>query len=294
VFFVTERKLQFKLVFAAGLGIVVGLVVNPYFPNDMYFLWSHISPKIFTAAYRTSVGSEWYPYDSWFLIKVCEISLFAYIFGIAVTDRKEWLQDKPRLFWFVTATLYLILLFKSRRFIEYFPPAAILFFAFAVRNHLPVIASAKDYFRPVLVAVFLLACSTLAIERARQDVRNEPSTYAYRGGSEWLEKNTPLNSIVFHTDWDDFPMLFFFNIHNRYIVGLDPDFLRLNNGSLFYLWDQISMGKTRNSADLIERMFHARFVFTDNRHKDFIHMAEKSGRFKRVFADHYTTVYRIE
>jgi hypothetical protein len=41
-------------------------------------------------------------------------------------------------------------------------------------------------------------------------------------------------------------------------------------------------------------MFHARFVFTDNRHKDFIHMAEKSGRFKRVFADQYTTVYRIE
>jgi hypothetical protein len=294
VFYITERKIEFKLILSAGMGIIVGLVANPYFPKNINFLWSHIVPKVFTATYQTAVGSEWYPYDSWVLIKVCGISLIAYLIGIAVTDRKKWLQDKPRLFWFSTASLYLILLFKSRRFIEYFPPTAILFLAFAVRNQIPIIARARDLFHAVLIVLFLLASSALAIERAAEDVRNEPYTYAYKGGSEWLQKNTPPGSIVFHTDWDDFPMLFFFNTHNRYIVGLDPDLMRLENESLFHLWQKITLGQNTDPADLIVRMFNSRYVLTDNRHKDFIRMAEDSNRFKRVFADNYTVVYRIE
>ena len=49
----------------------------------------------------------------------------------------------------------------------------------------------------------------------------------YAGASAWLRGNTPEGSIVFHSDWDDWPMLFFFNDHNRWATltrdGTDDD-----------------------------------------------------------------------
>src|SRR4029077_18240582 len=118
-----------KLLIAGAAGISAGLIVNPYFPRDVYFLWNHIVPKIFAFQYETNVGSEWYPYNSWMLFAVTPVALVAYLAGMLWTNREEWKTDPPRLFWFLTSTLYLYLLIKSRRFVEYFPPAAILFAA---------------------------------------------------------------------------------------------------------------------------------------------------------------------
>jgi hypothetical protein len=58
------RSIEYKLVIGVGVGIAVGLVVNPYFPQNVLFLWNHIVPKIFATEYATSVGNEWYPYNS--------------------------------------------------------------------------------------------------------------------------------------------------------------------------------------------------------------------------------------
>ena len=79
VFAYTERRFEYRIILASGIGIVAGLVINPYFPRDVLFLWNHIVPKIFAAKYETSVGSEWYPYPTWVFLKVatsCNHGLF--------------------------------------------------------------------------------------------------------------------------------------------------------------------------------------------------------------------------
>jgi hypothetical protein len=40
----------------------------------------------------------------------------------------------------------------------------------------------------------------------------------------WMKQTTPAGSLVFTDDWDDFPILFYHNRHNRFAVGLDPMF----------------------------------------------------------------------
>ena len=91
---------------------------------------------MFATEYQIGVGTEWYPFSSWALVTTSLVAVLAYVGGILLTDRAEWRQDKPRLFWFLVSTMYLVLTFKSRRFVEYFPPSAVMFLAFASREHL--------------------------------------------------------------------------------------------------------------------------------------------------------------
>jgi len=56
-----ERRLEWRALVFPLLGIVVGLVVNPYLPNDIWFIPEHYLGKAEISA-AMHVGSEWYPY----------------------------------------------------------------------------------------------------------------------------------------------------------------------------------------------------------------------------------------
>ncbi len=299
VFLITERRFEYKILVASGIGVLAGLLINPYFPQDVLFLWNHIVPKIFAANYQTSVGSEWYPYKTWALITLTPVALISYFAGIFLTNREEWKSDAAKLFWFLTSTMYLFLLLKSRRFVEYFPPTAVIFLAFATRNLLmkvsfeSVMKTAAGKIAICTGTVVLSAFLAASVIQARQVIQDSQDSLAYKGGAEWLAQNTPLQSIVFNTDWDDFPMLFHYNPHNRYIVGLDADFLRLKNEKLFREYESITRGKVKDPSTLIQKDFQSTFVITDHKHEEFIKKVEKSEHFKKRFSDEFTSVYEI-
>lgn len=299
VVLITERRFEYKIILASGIGIITGLIINPYFPRDVLFLWNHIVPKIFAANYETSVGSEWYPYKTWALITLIPVALMSYLGGIFFTNRDEWKSDAAKLFWFFTSTMYLFLLLKSRRFVEYFPPTAIIFLAFATKNLLTNL-SFESLMKTTVTkiamctgTVVLSAFLATSVVQARQVIRDSQDSLAYKGGAEWLAQNTPSQSIVFNTDWDDFPMLFHYNTHNRYIVGLDADFMRLKNEQQFREYESVTRGKVKDPSNLILKDFQSRFVITDHKHGEFIKKVEKSKHFKKRFSDDYTSVYQI-
>ena len=297
--FITEKKIEYKTVLAVGAGIIAGHVINPYFPNNILFIRDHIIPKLFATEYQITVGTEWYPFNSWALVTMSLVAILCYAGGILLTDRAEWKQDKARLFWFLVSTMYLILLFKSRRFVEYFPPASVMFLAFSARERLKSLDWTLAFGKraravaAVVISIAFWFTTYSTIQAARKDIASEPATVAYKGGAEWLARNTPAGSTVFHTDWDDFPKLFFYNTHNTYIVGLDPDFMRLKNAPLYYKYEDVTQGRVRDMEDTIREEFGCEYVFTDNEHREFINIAGQSPRMQKVFSDRYTTVYRI-
>lgn len=52
--------------------------------------------------------------------------------------------------------------------------------------------------------------------------------------SLWLKENSKPGEIVFHTNWDQFGALFFWNQNNYYINGMDPIFQYAYNDSLYW------------------------------------------------------------
>src|SRR6185503_1970649 len=205
-------------------------------------------------------------------------------------------------FFLIVSFVLLLMAFKSRRFIEYWPPFAVLFAAFTIAPRLERI-NLSWLARPGDRAVAAIAAAVLSIAailwmggclwRAREDVKSELDPFAYRGASEWIAANTPPGSRIFNTDWDDFPMLFFYNPDHVYMVGLDPTYLYDRDPQLWKLYANITLGEEDNPAPLIRERFGAEYVFTDNEHPDFLQIAEGSGNFEKVFEDQFTTVLRL-
>jgi hypothetical protein len=125
-----ERKIEFHPLIYTGLGIGLGLLVNPYFPENIAFAYRHILPKL-TEMTAIRVGNEWYPYRTATLLKNSPLALVALLGGALALGLHERRMDTRTLTSFLAAIFFGLLLFQSRRFIEYFPPFALVFAAFA-------------------------------------------------------------------------------------------------------------------------------------------------------------------
>jgi len=153
----------------------------------------------------------------------------------------------------------------------------------------------KDETLAALFCAFLLLIGSFSysVFSARQEVKSSQDWKSYAGASDWLKNHTTQRSIVFHADWDDFPMLFYFNTHNRYIVGLDADFMRLRNEPLYRKYEEITQGRMKNPVDYIRRVFRSEYVFTDNEHEALIENLSNCGKAIQVYNDKYATIFRL-
>ena len=308
VHLICDRKIELRLGHAIFCGIALGLLLNPYFPNNVNFILDEILSKILSADYEIGVGNEWYPYDTWELMQKTGFGLALFLFGAAITHRQTWLQDKDVLYWFILTLLWLFMLTKSNRFTEYFSPSAVMFFALAVKNDVHHKVTAFKNWKiwslqkklisgsaAVLCVVLVLGAIMRNIDET--NAHNERSwgpINTWRGGATWLKANTAPGSTIFHTGWDMFPMLYYYNSENNYIVGLDPDYLRKKNRQVFDVWWDYSYDTNYDSPRKLVETFGAQYAISKNDWGYFIEMAENSHEMKRVFRDKYTSIYRIE
>jgi hypothetical protein len=297
-----ERRIDLWPVGASLGGIVAGMVINPYFPKNWGLLYEHLLMKL-RSSYSVDVGIEWYPYDTWVIVGGSAVAFALYFLALAAFDYRSRLRDLKPLFFLIVSSMFLLMAFKSRRFIEYWPPFAVLFAAFTFSPALgrldrAVIARMRDRLilsvaAGVAVAVSLVVMGTTLLY-ARADVRREASPFAYQGASEWIRTHTPKGAMIFNTDWDDFPMLFYYNPDNAYVAGLDPTYLYNRDPKLWKLYEKITLGDDRDPAPPIREQFGAEYVFTDNAHTAFLRAARESGDFEIVYEDEDTTVLRIK
>jgi hypothetical protein len=332
--------------FVAGLlvfaGTVLGFVINPYFPHNFQLLYEHLLIKVTAKDFSTAVGSEWYPYTTWEFLGNCGVALAAMVAGY-IGFRDSAGEDRRRaLLLLLFSTLLMLVNMRWRRFAEYFPPFAVLFAAFALD---PVIRGARERYTsrsPVLTeatdagdasesevkraparvenarawelilvgtAFVLMAAPLVWYARVTsQDIAGMAKPDYYRGGMEWLSKNADKGELIFNTDWDDFPKLFFYGPDFAYVSGLDPTYLLDKNQKLSELHAKLTVAKdlsdeeVANLGSTIRDNFCvgegdgrrcARYVFTDREHEDFYNDALDSGWFDVSYEDEDCAVLRI-
>jgi len=301
-----ERRLEFRLLLYVAGGIILGILINPYFPENIIFSYRHMLPKLADAT-SVRVGNEWFPYDTKQLLDNSLPSLVAFasgIFALGFSGRK---MDVRTAFGLLVSLLFGLMLFQARRFVEYFPPFALIFAAFAWAPLLleskpdPVMSADSPPKRfvllerlPVVLLSLAVAVSIAAsIPAAREAVDKSKPYGLYAGASAWLEKNTPAGSRVFQTDWDDFPRLFFYNTHNTYLVGLDPTYLQLYDPALYDRWVAITQGDMKNPSQTIAGTFASQYVHTDLNHTDFLRVAAQDPGLKEVYRDGQAVLFEV-
>jgi hypothetical protein len=292
-----ERRLDLRPLAYVSLGTALGLVINPYFPHNIVFAYLHMLPKL-TETTAVSVGSEWYPYSTAQLLGNSPLALVAFVSGALALGLSGRRMDTRTLTSFLLAGLFGLMLFQSRRFIEYFPPFALVFAAFAWT---PVIEDARTGARRMLartlpalaLATILLAGAWWSLQGAQASLLRSKPYNTYAGASAWLAGNTPAGARVFQTDWDDFPRLFYYNTHNTYLIGLDPTYMLLFNADLYHRWVAVTRGVVENPSAVIAGEFGSRFVVTDLRHNGFLKQAAADPRMTEVYRDDNAVVFQV-
>jgi hypothetical protein len=374
----SERRFEWRPFAWAFGGSVLGLVVNPYFPKNVKLLAEHFLMKA-AGSFTTAVGTEWYPYESWYLLGSCLVAFVAMVAGYIAYSGQDRKRAARPLFFLIFSTVLMLASFRYRRFVEYWPPFAVLFAAFTLQ---PIFEGAKtaagrlpsnvmdellpflDRHEPpeiaerqrarhwlelevvligfslgvvlffvalqlyeipgllrrfnaqliqvtvgaVLIAVGLtvyliyrrwaqalgaglvaVLCAVLFfnIHETSKSIAEDRSPDYYKGGMEWIKENVQPGQMIFNTDWDDFPKLFYLDTFHSYTSGLDPTYLLDQNPDLSKLYVEITLGNEKDPGPLIRDRFGARYVFSDNEqvHDNFYAAAMDSGWFEKVYED---------
>ena len=322
----TEHRVEWRPIVWVLLGSVAGLVINPYFPHNLHLFYEHLKMKLTPSDYSTKVGQEWYPYNSWEFIGNSLVACVAMVIGYVAFDPSDRKRAHYPSYFLLFSTALMIMAARWRRIAEYWPPFAVIFAAFALQpwlqgarsafTQLPIdmldelqpfldrhefAASAKEderkeLWRTISAAVVAVLLSFVLFLNLRATVGDIASTEGrdyYKAGAEWIRSNVPPGQIVFNTDWDDFPRLFYYDPTHNYVSGLDPTYLYDRDPALSRLYDRITLGDEEDPGPFIRDRFGASYVFTDNSHDKFYDSAIESGWFEVVYEDHDCTVLHI-
>jgi len=311
-FWLIEKKLELKPLYFVLIGVLLGLVINPYFPHNIVFVVRHLLPK-FLEASSVRVGNEWSPYETTQLLENSPFALIIFLSGVVALGFHNQRMDTRTATSLFLAIFFGIMLFQSRRFIEYFPPFALIYAAMAWNPLISSLLNKRDvsilnnetqnktenknsnkfWVGLGLIALILTSTIFFTTREAQASLQDTKPAGLYSQASAWLIDNTTYKARIFQTDWDDFPRLFFYNTWNTYLIGLDPTYLQMKDPDLYELWVEITQGREKRPSLPIYERFAAEYVLTDLAHDEFIDRATEDLGMEELYRDGEAIIYRV-
>lgn len=293
-----EQKKRPQILLYCGLGIVLGLLIHPYFPHNIAFLFKSYTQIEFADV--VSAGNEDYPYASSSAVRNALIPWALTLITATYFFLTPSTLSAPARILFIFSTILLCMYMNVRRFVEYWPVFAVFFSAFALNPYLLTYSFKKSWathtgkLTLTIVALVIGLCGWDTLDHVADYRRVDRLPNVYAGAAKFLRDTSEKNAIVFTGDWDDFPLLYHFNTHNRYIVGLDPHYLYYYDAKLYEQWLDLVEGKTTNPTEQIKTYFHAQFIFCLKKDDEFLDSLKNDPSLSPpVYEDEHAVVYKL-
>lgn len=166
----------------------------------------------------------------------------------------------------------------------------------------PLATSAILCLAAVTTCTGLIAGAAPHFAAISRDARCRYDLDDIRAVHNFIRDNSKPGEIIFTDDWDIFPVDFYHNSHNHYIVGLDPKFTHKRDPALWERFVKISRGEAPIKSNVkirdksgaeptvpvdirledIRDHFHAGFVITDRDHKSLAGALARASEFARL------------
>ncbi len=287
-------------------GIIMGTVINPYFPRNIPFIVEQSLLIPLSSPGLTNAGGEWFPSTVEGLLGGATLLFLLFIFALPLF----FIKKQPREHWFLFfITLFLLILtMRTRRTIEYLVLPMLLFMSVAIREGYDLLTHVGDRIRRwlereprlnwgllLIVGGLILAVTIRDGSTLVNEYRSGISGTAFKSAATWLRENSVQDAIVYHTNWDEWPMLFYWNTWNRYLVGLDPRFMSRKNESAFNVWKDANEGKTPDALPAVIRdQFKASYVFATKKNEKFIEQIKRHPAiFEKQYEDEEVTIFAV-
>jgi hypothetical protein len=303
--FLTERELEWKTPLTILGATVLGMLVNPYFPNNVRLFWV----QNFAVPWM-AVGSR---ADLNMAVELGALStrtfllshlsvVVPYLLAIYLSLARPRRVDTKTRILFVISTFFLLMTFMIRRFLEYSVPITLLFLAafyteqlagFDLRAALANAGRRRRWAVAAIVALVVLLGS-LQVRTWHHVMPNfGPGPPMRQEAALYLKEHADPDELVFTCDWDDTPELFFFNDRNRYPVILDPSFMYYRDPEVWREWYEVARGGfAGRTYDILARDY--RFGVCTWDFEDLKRIVEKDPRMEIVHDDGGAWVFRID
>jgi hypothetical protein len=327
-----ERRFEWRPVAYTTAGMILGNLINPYFPHNLGLFTEHLLEKFKIGTdFAVAVGGEWYPYNGMELLTNFPVALLAMLIGYILFMPKNGKLPEKATFFLMFVSVLLAAQFRSKRFAEYFPPFAVLFAAFSwqaftVRSEVELPEEFKREIEPYLdvkkpterqswmaaakaAAPWIVAVPLFLFffynmrglhsfgynENGLVDtIRDNEDTDRYARAAAWAKQNIPAGERIFNCNWDDFPKLFYFDQTHSYVYGLDPNYLYSKDPDLYRALMDITQNKLDDPAPLIKEKFGSRYVFADAKENtDLIAKLLDTGWADTAYEDDEARIVRI-
>lgn len=280
-----EKRPDMKILYMTILGIVTGLVINPYFPGNVTSIIYNVSRTFLENPSGIKLGNEWQPYQSWDFVKNALPAFLVFPLTILFLPviKKITREEYASV---CLSLLFFFMTLKSRRFVEYWPVFAFLSASLVVGRRISwkfIIAG----------FILLLPLMNYNLKEAVRENNTSTNPESYIGSATWLKNNTSAGDVVFNSDWDDFPFLFFYNDKNYYIVGLDPMYLYSYDKDKSDIYRKVTRGQRKDPGSLIVEEFNSRYVFLDKDHDSLYKRLKEDPIAKKVFEDSGGYVFKL-
>ena len=280
----------------ALLGIVIGTLINPYFPTNVSggILQNIIVLKsswLGTNGAKIMLGDELYPiaFRQLMTIYMPVIIILLITLYHCINSKKKLKNGYITISFGLLSLIYLILTVLTVKFTDYFVPVSIAFAASAW--HYKLHFWGKKSFLTYIVAILLVLFGYYSIGKLHTATCR--STLLYSGATKWLNENIQdqktfsktgiPGKIVFTGGWDDTPALFYGAPQFKYLVFLDPNFMYAYSHEKYILWRRIADGKVTYPAIRIYKNFNSNIVFVSKYKKRLCYVLAGSPYAKLVY-----------
>ena len=121
------------------------------------------------------------------------------------------------------------------------------------------------------MALSLLGLFSINATKTYVHLRPGIHVETYQDTATFLRTHAQPNEIIVHTEWEDFPILFYHNASLRYLSGLDPTFFYKANPDRYTQWSTIMNAPTSEPlAAKIRDLFDASYLVVSPRRSEFI------------------------
>lgn len=257
------------------LGSLIGVLTHPYFPQNIAFFKVQLfATGLQTAAVeKIGVGTEWKPFNLDYWLEISAFTLVVFVASLVLRGSHKRLLQPFTLALLVLNAIFLAFCLWKRRFIEYWPMFALLSAASFWQgfDYCQSIAAIQGRFSadrklrraligkaPLLLGLITIGIACFTLHASHVGASCKFDIPQIRRAMGFLEKNTPAGSLIFPDDWDDFPMYFYYNHHNDYVCGLDPQFTNSMDPQLWERYCVITQGRAPKKSIIRNQVFHVR------------------------------------
>lgn len=303
--FIANQKI---LLFLAG-GLLAGVIINPYFPYNLKFYYEQFFLiGVVNYGYLFPVGAEWYSSSP-----MQVMSSGSHFFALAIIAFVILFFNHKKISHFTWLSLGLSILFffltiKSRRFVEYYLPFLLFFNASAwtdiikkigfktITKYLVSLSYWQKIYLSLCSTVFVIILMPSVYQKILETkIPSRSPMNQYQPVSSWLKNNAKPQSVVLNTNWSEWPMLFYHNDQNYYIIGLDFSFMYFYDPILQKKYLDITRGDLKdNLAQEITENFGAQYILLEKtRHAKLNENLKKDQNILLVYEDKEFIVYQI-